>query len=95
VAARVGGLPAERVRLVAAGLPTKVGDAIARLPELERTPLLRKVRAESIEQRQQSARRSVERILAPVTEVMTERARALALTAELAVGAERLRQLAS
>jgi GTP-binding protein EngB required for normal cell division len=95
VAAKVGGLPAERVRLVAAGLPTKVADALARLPELERTPLLRKVRPESKEQRQQSARRSVERMLAPVTEVMTERARALALTAELAVGAERLRQLAS
>lgn len=93
IAARVGGQPEGEIRAFAASIPSMVDAAVAELVPRRRAS--RWSRAEPDDtMRIGEARRRIEVMLAPVTGLVTARARALALVAELAVGAARLELLA-
>lgn len=87
VAGRVGGEPGRRIVRAGAALPEGVERVVAAFKEPR--SLFRRRKAEPA--RYGEARREVEALLAPVTAVVTARARALAQVAELAVEAARLR----
>lgn len=89
VASRVGGELEEEIQAVSASIPAKVDAAVAALAPTPRLFRWSRVQPED-PARGASARREVELMLAPVTAAMTARARALAVVAELAVGAARL-----
>ncbi len=89
IASRVGGTPGEKIQTVSASIPTHVDEAVAAIAPRPRASRWARPEPDDPE-RFDGARREVERMLAPVTTVMTARARALALVAELAVGSAKL-----
>lgn len=94
VASRVGGAPARQVNALSAAIPEAVDHALASLPSPPARSWRRWSRSPvETAERLDSARLEVQRILGPVTALVTARARALALVAELAVGAARTHSL--
>lgn len=89
VASRVGGKPGEEIQAVSASIPSMVDAAVAALAPPPRPFRWSRPRPED-PQKMVMATREIELMLAPVTAVMTARARALAIVAELAVEAARL-----
>lgn len=90
VAERVGGEAGRRITGASAALPGEVSRVVGSLRQPRsfwRRP--RPLDPEKVA----AARRDLETILAPVTSIVTARARALAQVAELAVGAARLRSV--
>lgn len=93
VAALVGGRAGEKIGQAAAAIPSLVHQAAAN-PRADglspsRLPWRRRARPPALGR--DDAERAIQRLLTPVTAIVTERARAHALVAELAVGVERIR----